>query len=566
MHFSKTYTQLLLNLPPDLRDNAIQYRQLKKLINQIVRELSSLGLSPAVLQELLERSREEQEALADAQRPTDDGHRDPGLSPAAQTRRSNLPKAVYEVIDDSGRIEPHLRLWVDIPPTSSGSTSTITLDGERTGSSEQLTHTENGGEEQEPLGSEPQVHMSLLWALQRQPWMASAEERQASCAQIPELDSISDQTSTLSLDPEPSHAFDHDGTHPSAGGMNEVVIPLAADMLFFQTLSTAINDLSAHLVTVQSDFVNTLHTLSRTISDSARPTSSTRSNFRTHSGLTSKPWSVSNATKTKSDLYSWREIFQLYIEAEVFESVHELDRGERSLEESETRLKLFAERISARGLGDERKLKNKASREALETFLELNIFILNIKKFQFANAEATRKILKKHTKRTSLPFLRDDPSIAVVLPRANAAAALPRVLVQAIGETLIPIIPHLDDYACLICTSIAFKPIRLNCGHLFCVRCLVKMQKRGNGDCPMCRAPCVLTADRCEYTVFFECSKFGSDGLCPRAANVDWALLNFMQDWFPVEAREKLLQNEKEAAREELEELGIDPDQTCRIM
>jgi len=27
MHFAKTYTQLLLSLPPELRENAIQYRQ-----------------------------------------------------------------------------------------------------------------------------------------------------------------------------------------------------------------------------------------------------------------------------------------------------------------------------------------------------------------------------------------------------------------------------------------------------------------------------------------------------------------------------------------------------------
>lgn len=70
----------------------------------------------------------------------------------------------------------------------------------------------------------------------------------------------------------------------------------------------------------------------------------------------------------------------MYIEAEVFESVHELDRGERTVEESENRLKLFAERITSRGLGDNRKLKSKRSREALETFLELNMFILNIKR------------------------------------------------------------------------------------------------------------------------------------------------------------------------------------------
>ncbi|OSX62791.1 hypothetical protein POSPLADRAFT_1046195 [Postia placenta MAD-698-R-SB12] len=117
-------------------------------------------------------------------------------------------------------------------------------------------------------------------------------------------------------------------------------------------------------------------------------------------------------------------------------------------------------------------------------------------------------------------------------------------LAVAIGENLLPIIPHIDDYACLICTNIAFKPIRLSCGHLFCVRCLVKMQKRGQGHCPMCRAPNVLSADR---------------------SNVDWALLNFMQDWFPVESKQKLRQNEKEVAEEEWEELGIEVG-NCVVM
>jgi hypothetical protein len=70
----------------------------------------------------------------------------------------------------------------------------------------------------------------------------------------------------------------------------------------------------------------------------------------------------------------------LYIEAEIFENVHEIQRGERSVKESEHRLELFAERVTHRGLGDQRRLEKIKSRNALETFLELNIFILNIKK------------------------------------------------------------------------------------------------------------------------------------------------------------------------------------------
>ena len=35
-----------------------------------------------------------------------------------------------------------------------------------------------------------------------------------------------------------------------------------------------------------------------------------------------------------------------------------------------------------------------------------------------------------------------------------------------------------------------------------------------------------------------------------------------MKDWFPIEAREKLEQSEKEAAEEHMRELGFDPNAT----
>ena len=115
--------------------------------------------------------------------------------------------------------------------------------------------------------------------------------------------------------------------------------------------------------------------------------------------------------------------------------------------------------------------------------------------FNYANAEATRKILKKHAKRTALPFppsfLREIVSAVgvadVEMPKGTAppstghtshaliplprrCGSLPQLLVQAIGDVILPIVPRVDDYSCVICTSIAFKPIRLSCGHLFCVR------------------------------------------------------------------------------------------------
>ncbi|KAJ7471276.1 SPX domain-containing protein [Mycena galericulata] len=474
MHFSKTYEQLLLELPPELRENAIQYRQLKKLINQIVSELSTLGLGPAVLQDLLKT----------------------GTAGNGKGKETALTGVAYELNNDSGHIEPRLRLWVE-PPNAPSPPSRV-------------EEVDDDDDTDDASQSDDASHVALLWAFQRQ------------------------------MEPP-----DSDSSSVASGSKVEIVIPLVSDSAFFQLLATTLQALRDNLLTINAQFVRTLGELTTLVSQSARPASATSPGFKAHSPLSADAAGVRvDASSRKSDLSSWREIFQLYIEAEVFESVGERNRGERSIEESQTRLKQFAERVTARGLGDGRKLKLQQSRNALESFLELNLFILNVKKFELANAEATRKILKKHSKRTALPATDShNTSSLSLLPASDTS--LPRILVQELGTTLLPIIPSLDDYACLICTSLAFKPIRLSCGHLFCVRCLVKMQKRGSADCPMCRAPCVLLADR---------------------SNVDWALLNFMRDWFPEEASLKLRQNEREAANEQLEELGLDPNVRCIVM
>ncbi|KAF7324866.1 hypothetical protein MKEN_00528700 [Mycena kentingensis (nom. inval.)] len=475
MHFSKSYTALLESLPPELSENAVQYRQLKKLINQVVNELASLGLGPSVLHDLLESG---------------------VVSHKGKGRETLPPRVEYEFNGNSGHIEPRLRLLVDPPnaptPLDAAGLHALDEDGE-------------GDPADEEANAASQV--ALLWALQRR-------------AELAEPPDPGEQTKVA------------------------MVIPLVSDSAFFQLLATTLHGLSDHLLTIRAQFVLTLTELTKTVSDSARPSSS-GSGFKVHSALRADAGGVRvDASSRKSDLYSWREIFQIYVEAEIFESVSERHHGERSIDDAEARLKLFVERVTARGLGDGRKLKLPQSRKALESFLQLNLFILNVKKFELANAEATRKILKKHAKRTALPATDShNTSPLALLPSADTS--LPRILVQELGTTLLPVIPSLEDYACLICTSIAFKPIRLRCSHLFCVRCLVKMQKRGNGDCPMCRSPCVLLADR---------------------SNVDWALLNFMRDWFPEEANLKLKQNEDEAAQEQLQELGIDPNQKCVVM
>jgi hypothetical protein len=163
----------------------------------------------------------------------------------------------------------------------------------------------------------------------------------------------------------------------------EVVVPLLRDEEFYRILFTAIQSLAKYFDTVHASFLIALQTLSEDISHVARPLSST-SSFRPYSTSTD-PATISTSLfmrtpSLKSDLSAWREIFQLYVESEIFESLSERTHGERSVEDAEARLKAFSDRVASRGLGDRRTLKAKDSRVALDSFLRLNILLLNIKK------------------------------------------------------------------------------------------------------------------------------------------------------------------------------------------
>jgi E3 ubiquitin-protein ligase BAH len=63
-----------------------------------------------------------------------------------------------------------------------------------------------------------------------------------------------------------------------------------------------------------------------------------------------------------------------------------------------------------------------------------------------------------------------------------------------ISEGILNVIPQLADYLCPICLSISYKPVRLRCGHVFCIRCLVVMQRARQDHCPLCRGQVVMEA------------------------------------------------------------------------
>ena len=187
------------------------------------------------------------------------------------------------------------------------------------------------------------------------------------------------------------------------GDTQEVVISLPSDSVFFDVLMHTSQSLSVHLADVQKGFMSNLEELAKNVSASARPMSSVApGDFEAYSRA-ANPASVSVRTpstalvgRARSDLYSWREIFQLYVDMEVFESHSERTRGERSIEEAEERLMLFEERLGEGGFQVGQKLRVKESKEALQKFLQLNMFILDLKKVRVVCFAANAPLSHRH--------------------------------------------------------------------------------------------------------------------------------------------------------------------------
>ena len=167
----------------------------------------------------------------------------------------------------------------------------------------------------------------------------------------------------------------------------DFIIPLASDVAFFNLLTDALTQLSTFHSTQQEIFRTNVSSLCENIRTSISPNTTLT---LTTPSPTDNPIGP-RTRESKKDLYAWREIFGLWIEFEIFESSAERTRGERTVEQAQARLQLFANEVVKRGLGDRRTLRGKKSRGAWEEFLRLNVLLLDLKRFQLANINAARK-------------------------------------------------------------------------------------------------------------------------------------------------------------------------------
>lgn len=152
-----------------------------------------------------------------------------------------------------------------------------------------------------------------------------------------------------------------------------VDIPLNSDAQFFNILQTDVVELDSLQTQERQSMNDGIQLLGNEIARLARP----------RKGV---------IQFAKSDLYRWREIFELYLAAQIFFSTAETATGPRDSEKARKQLVWFQDEVSKRQLLQ--KFKLKASAEAYTRFLELNATLLKNFKFQELNRTAVTKIIK----------------------------------------------------------------------------------------------------------------------------------------------------------------------------
>lgn len=158
--------------------------------------------------------------------------------------------------------------------------------------------------------------------------------------------------------------------HEPSAAYRTVEVPLQSDSEFFQMLRQELSSLDALQSHERDGLTWEVNSLARDISRVAIP---------------------AGGYKT-SDLYAWREIFEMYIEAKIFFSTDERDGGSRNSSVAQSQLQIFTDKLD--GQGSIRKLKRKESRLAVGQFVRINLNLLRNLKFQEINHTAMAKILK----------------------------------------------------------------------------------------------------------------------------------------------------------------------------
>lgn len=134
---------------------------------------------------------------------------------------------------------------------------------------------------------------------------------------------------------------------------------------------------------------------------------------------------LTQVTSPGSDMYVWRKIFSIYMDACIFSG---------TVEVSKRQMQWFL--TQCRGV------VKKSSKRAFEQFVALNTELITIQHYQSLNQTAMRKILKKHDKQSGLSASEVFQPLGLVMLNPKLA----KMMYAMMTEKVTNIIPQPDDY------------------------------------------------------------------------------------------------------------------------
>lgn len=188
----------------------------------------------------------------------------------------------------------------------------------------------------------------------------------------PELGNLSPENVDASLVKIQDAASNSQNPHieQAVSSIRRIEVPLTFDAEFFDLLRGDLTSLDSLQAREQKLLAEEIRALGKVVTLIASP----------------------DPKPKKTDLYAWRELFDIYLQAGIFFSTNEADRGSRDCVTALQQLQWFQAEVVKRGLT--KKFKLTASKEALDRFTRINLTLLNNLKFQEINKLAISKILK----------------------------------------------------------------------------------------------------------------------------------------------------------------------------
>jgi E3 ubiquitin-protein ligase BAH len=345
MKYARQFQDHLKNdgYPPEWINSAISYASLKKCIKRVQRELATLGLDVETLRQLLAS--------------VEDGQ--------GGEHNSTIAVATQEDNDDVHEEEDGHR---------NGSTSTACSNVSDNSKDEQQLPFQYtfSTEHSSPSRRIVPKLLFIVDAETGEPLSANlAPETRNYLHQLAVTEKLTTVRITDETDEDESSINDP-LNQQTQRSIRYIQIPLTTDSEFFRLLERELTRLSQLQVAERKKLSNDIHSIGDALSRAANPDSKSQ----------------------RKDLARWRQLFECYIDAQVFFATNERDHGSRGSNEAAKNFATFL--TNARSANLLSGFKTVESAKSLDMFLNFNKELLKCLKFQEINQVAMTKILKSN--------------------------------------------------------------------------------------------------------------------------------------------------------------------------